>query len=324
MKAAVQTTYAGPTASLLAAGDVDEPVPGPTQVLVRVEAAAVSRGVWHIAVGKPYAARLAFGLRRPRNPVPGMDLAGTVVAVGAEVTSWAVGDRVLGAGRSTWASSAVAEADRLRRLPDDLDVVEAGALPDSGCTAWNAVHKRAQVAAGEEVLVIGASGGVGAYAVQLAAYAGARVTGVASAAKRDAVLGWGAQECLDYRTQSLEDAGRRFDVIVDLAGNRPVRVLRRVLAREGRLVIGGGEDGGPLLGGQGRMLRAAAWSLFTRQRMGGLVSSTTGETVERLLEVHAAGGLRPTVTRTYPLADAGQALDDLERGRITGKAVVVP
>lgn len=324
MRAATQSSYRGETASLLTTAEVDQPAPGPGQVLVEVHAAAVSRGVWHLAVGEPYAARLAFGIRRPRNPVPGMDFAGTVVAVGADVTAWAPGDQVFGPGRSTWASYAVAEADRIRRRPESLAIDEAAALPDSGCTAWNAVCRHAEVRAGDEVLVIGASGGVGAYVVQLAAHAGARVTGVASAAKHDAVRGWGAAEVIDYRTTEITDGGRRYDVIIDLAGNRSVRLLRRALTERGRLVIAGGENGGPILGGQGRQLRAALWALFTRQRMRGMISSTTGDLLTHLLEVELAGGLRPTVTRTYALDEAGQALEDLEKGRITGKAVIRP
>jgi NADPH:quinone reductase-like Zn-dependent oxidoreductase len=320
MRAAVQRSYG---VSL----DVEErplPEPGPRQVLVRVEAAGVTRGAWHLAVGRPYAVRLALGLRRPRNPVPGLELTGRVAAVGSEVTRWSVGDAVLGMGRATFAQHALAEAKALVARPGDLDVAEAGAMPDSGSTAHQAVHRHARVAAGERVLVIGASGGVGAYAVLFAVAAGAEVVAVASAAKAEFVRGLGAEDVIDYRREAIDARGGGYDVVLDIAGNRSVRELRRVLAPRGRLVIVGGEEGGPLLGGQGRQVRARLLGLFTGQRMTGMLARPTAGAIEELLAVHRAGGLAPVVTRWYSLEEAGQALEDLGAGRITGKAVLVP
>lgn len=320
MRAAVQHEYG----VALHVEDRPTPEPGPRQVLVRVEAAGASRGAWHLAVGRPYVVRLATGPRRPRNPVPGMELTGRVVAVGADVTRWSVDDVVMGMGRSTFAEHALAEADALVARPDDLAVDEAAALPDPGTTAHQAVHRHAGVAAGERVLVIGASGAVGSFAVLLAVAAGAEVTAVASAAKADFVRGLGAKDVIDYRTEAIDARGGGYDVVLDVAGNRSVRELRRVLARRGRVVFVGGEDGGPVLGGLGRQVRGRIVGAFTRQRMTGMLGHPTAEALEALLEVHRAGGLAPVVTRRYSLDQAGEALADLGAGRVTGKAVVVP
>ena len=320
MRAAVQRSYGVRL-------DVEErpvPEPGPRQVLVRVEAAGVSRGAWHLAVGTPYAVRLALGLRRPRNPVPGMELTGRVVAVGAEVTRWSVGDAVMGMGRSTFAEHALAEAKALVARPDDLDVAEAAGMPDPGSTAHQALHRHARVRSGERVLVIGASGAVGAFAVLFAVAAGAEVVAVASGGKSDFVRGLGAKDVIDYRREGIDARGGGYDVVLDIAGNRPVRELRRVLAPKGRLVIVGGESGGQLLGGQGRQVRARVLGRLTGQRMTGMLARPNAAALEELLVVHRAGGLAPVVTRRYSLDEAGQALDDLGAGRITGKAVVVP
>lgn len=324
MTAVVQQRYGDDLAALLRSDqDVPTPTPGPGQVLVQVEAAGVDRGTWHIATGKPYLARLAFGLRRPRLPVPGHDLAGTVVAVGDGVTAWSPGDTVLGTGRGTYAALALADADALVARPASVPVTEAAALPDSGSTAWQALHRHARVAAGERVLVVGASGGVGSYAVALATAAGAEVTAVCSGAKAVHVRRLGAVHVVDRHVEEV-DARGRHDVVLDLAGNRPLRVLRRALAPRGRLVIVGGEDAGPLLFGLPRQGWAGVVGRVTGQPMGGMLSRPSQESLTALVDAHAAGRLAGVVTRQYPLARAGEALDDLAAGRITGKAVLVP
>ena len=320
MRAAVQHAYGVQL-------DVEErpvPEPGSRQVLVKVEAAGVSRGAWHLSVGRPYAVRLARGLRRPRNQVPGFEVTGRVVAVGSEVTRWSVGDAIMGMGKATFAEHAVVDADAVVARPDDLDVAEAGGMPDSGTTAHQALHRHARVKSGERVLVIGASGAVGAFAVLFAIAAGAEVVGVASGAKADFVRGLGAEDVIDYKREAIDARGGGYDVVLDIAGNRSVRELRQVLAPKGRLVFVGGEDGGPLLGGLGRQVRARVVGWFTGQRMAGMLARPNAEAIEELLAVHRAGGLAPVVTRRYSLDEARQALADLGAGRIAGKAVVVP
>jgi NADPH:quinone reductase-like Zn-dependent oxidoreductase len=322
MTAVVQHGYGiGP--GVLRTEEAPVPMPRPGEVLVRVEAAGVSRGVWHLSTGRPVVMRLATGLRSPRQPFPGADLSGTVVALGEGVTGFTVGQPVLGRGRGAFATYAVAKAKSLVLRPEGLGPEEAAALPDSGTTARQAVLRHARVRAGERVLVIGASGGVGSYAVQLAAAAGAEVTGVASRSKHAAVLGLGAVDVIDYRVEEVDARGPRYDVIIDIAGYRSLGVLRRALAPRGRLLIIGAETGGPL-GGLTRQWRARLVGPFVRHRMGGMLSMANRDDLLALTQAAASGALRPVVSRRYSLADAGQALRDLEAGTITGKAVVVP
>lgn len=322
MTAIVQDAY-GVGPDVLRATETPIPTPQPGEVLVRVEAAGVSRGVWHLSTGRPGVVRLATGLRAPRQRVPGADLSGTVVAVGDGVTDLTPGQAVLGRGTGAFATYAVARASSLVPRPAGLTPVEAAALPDSGGTARQAVHQQARVTEGQRVLVIGASGGVGSYAVQLSAAAGAEVTGVASGAKLDFVRGLGAVDVIDYRQEEIDARGPRYDVIIDIAGYRSLRVLRRALAPRGRLVIVGSETGGPL-GGLSRQWRARLVGPFVGRRMGGMLSRPTRDGLLALVDAAAAGVLRPVVTRSYALEDAGQALVDLEHGVITGKAVVIP
>ncbi|NUP74829.1 MAG: NAD(P)-dependent alcohol dehydrogenase, partial [Sinomonas sp.] len=246
-----------------------------------------------------------------------------VAAVGEGVTGFEVGAPVFGIGAGSYAAYAVAPAAALARRPAQLDAVAAAALPVSGCTALQAVRDHAGVAAGQRVLVIGASGGVGSHVVQLAVAAGAEVTGVASAAKRDFVLGLGARDVIDYEREEIDARGGGYDAVIDIGGNRPLRAVRRVLSPRGRLLIVGGEHGGPLLGGIDRLMRARVLSLFGRRPMGGMLGRTTSADLATLADAVVAGTLRPAVTRTYRLAEAGAALRDLGAGRVSGKAVIL-
>ena len=322
MTAVVQHAY-GVGPAVQRPEETPVPAPGKGEVLVRVEAAGVSRAVWHLSTGRPAAVRVATGLRAPRQRVPGTDLSGTVVALGEGVTGLSVGQAVLGRGRGAFASYALATATSLVPRPDGLSAAEAAAFPDSGTTARQAVLRHAQVAPGQRVLVIGASGGVGAYAVQLATAAGAEVTGVASRSKHDFVRGLGAMEVIDYRDEEVDARGPRYDVILDIAGCRPLRALSRALVPHGRLVIVGGETGGPL-GGLSRQWRARVVGPFLGHRMGGMLSLADHDDLVALTHAAASGALRPVVTASYSLADAGQALLDLEAGAVTGKVVVIP
>jgi NADPH:quinone reductase-like Zn-dependent oxidoreductase len=323
MLAAARDRY-GDVADVVHVAEVPVPVPGAGEVLVRVRAAGVDRGTWHLATGRPHAVRPVSGVRRPRQHVLGLDVAGTVIALGEGVADLEVGDEVFGTGQATFARYAVAPASQLSRRPQGLDAHEAAALPVSGSTARQAVEVVAATQPGERVLVIGASGGVGSYAVQLAVAAGAEVVGVASGPKADFVGSLGAVDVIDHRHEQIDARPGGYDVVVDLAGNRPLRVLRRVLAPAGRLVIVGGESGGPVLGGTERNFRAALLDPFVGQRLRAILARTTREHLAALAQHAATGRLRPVVTRTYGLEEAGSALADLEAGRITGKAVVVP
>lgn len=315
MKAAVRTHYGSP--SLVHVADVPTPQPEAGEVLVRVRAAGLDRGVLHLVEGTPYALRLVFGLRRPRQPVIGLDLAGVVAAVGPDVTGLRPGDEVLGIGSGTFAQYALAPAKKLVPKPADLGYEQAAALPISGLTALQALDAVA-VQPDQRVLVLGASGGVGSFAVQIAAARGAHVIAVCSAAKAAAVKDLGAAEVLDYERDPLP---RDIDTLLAIGGNAPVRALRHCLTPHGTLLVVGGEGGGNLLG-IGRQLRAVSLNPFVSQRLGMLMSKEDGQDLQRLVELVRAGAVRPLVGAEYPLAQAAEALADMAAGRITGKAVL--
>ena len=319
MRAITQHRYGG--TEQLALADVPVPTPGEGEVLVRVGAAGVDRGVWHLMAGRPLAVRLAMGFRGPRNP-PGMDLAGTVAAFGPGVTGFAVGDEVLGIGKGAFAEYAVAPAKKLVPRPSSLTAAHAGALPISGLTALQAV-RAAGVRPGQSVLVLGASGGVGSYAVQLARHAGAEVTGVCSAAKRAFVEGLGAAHVVAYDETSTDGLGP-FDAVIYIGALRPLRELRSVLAPRGTLVIVGAEGGGPLLGGLQRSIGAALLSSFVKQRLVMLMSREDGDDLTELTGLVADGHVVPQVERTFTLDETAAAIDHLVEGQVLGKVVVVP
>ena len=321
--AVVQDRYGDDPEDVLHLERVPRPTPGPGEVTVSVRGAGVDRGVWHLMAGRPLVIRGGFGLRRPKARIRGLDVAGVVEAVGPDVTGFAPGDEVYGIAKGSYAEVAVAEAAKLAPKPSRLTFAEAAALPVSGLTALQAVRDQARVQAGERVLVLGASGGVGTYVVQLAVAAGAEVTGVASGAKADLVRALGATSVLDYATDELPSDGR-FDVIVDTGGNRRLRDLRAAMADEGRLVIVGGETDGRLLGGFDRQLRAMALSPFLRQQLRVFVSSENGGDLVALAERVEAGDLSPAVEQTFPLEQTAAAVRHLIDGRVRGKVVIVP
>lgn len=303
-------------------GSAPIPRPGPTEVLVRVAGAGVDRGVWHLATGLPYPTRLAFGLRRPRRPIPGLDLSGTVVAVGESVTRFVEGDTVFGHATGSYAAFAVASQEALAIAPAGLDLVDAAALATSGSTALQALEDRGRVRAGQRVLVLGASGGVGSFAVQIARAAGARVTGTASTAKVDVVRSLGVDEVIDHRRSDPLATPGRYDLIVDAGGNRALRHLRRALTPTGTLVIVGGENGGRRLGGLDRQLRALVWSRFSRRRLTTFVAAEDVPHLERLADLVEEGHAVPAIDGRYPLHRAPEALQRLEDGLVSGKLVV--
>jgi NADPH:quinone reductase-like Zn-dependent oxidoreductase len=324
MTAVVQSRYGGNPDDVLALGQVSRPTPGDGEVLVRVHAASVDRGTWHLMAGLPYPARLAFGVRGPTFTNPGRTLAGTVQAVGAGVADFAPGDEVYGiaSANGTFAEYAVVPDKKLATKPANLSFEQASTVPVSASTALQAVRDHARVTSGQRVLVIGASGGVGGFAVQIAQALGAEVTGLASAAKLDAVRALGADRALDYREH--DDLGEgAFDAIIDIAGRRPLGRLRRALTPHGRLVIVGGETGGRMLDGLGRQFRAALLSPFVGQSLGFFVNKENAGDLVALTELIEAGSVTPLVDRVYPLAETAAAIRELMDGRVAGKVVVV-
>ncbi|MFD3695329.1 NAD(P)-dependent alcohol dehydrogenase [Streptomyces sp. NPDC058646] len=321
MRAVVQDVYGPP--EVLRLEEVDRPVPGKGEVLVRVHAAAVDQGVWHLMEGRPYAVRAAgFGLRAPKARVRGMDLAGRVEAVGPGAGRFRPGDEVYGEGKGSFAEYAVAKESRLAPKPRNLDFDAAAALPVSACSALNALRDAGGVRAGQSVLVIGASGGVGSYAVQLAKAFGARVTGVCSTAKADLARSLGADEVVDYTREDPVDGRRRYDLILDIAGNRPLGALRRALTPRGTLVIVGGEGGGRWIGGNDRQLRALLLSPFVGQRLRPLASVVRHGDLEVLTGLVEAGSVTPAIGRTYPLDGVPDAIRHLRAGHARGKLVI--
>ena len=323
MTAVVQDRYGPAPEGLFRVEEVDRPAVTEDEVLVRVHAASVDRGTWHIMAGLPLPIRLAgFGLRRPKYANPGRNLAGTVEAVGAAVTGFTPGDEVYGTATSTFAEYAVARPAKLAPKPANLSFEQAATVLVSGATALQAVRDHGRVQAGERVLVIGASGGVGSFAVQLAKASGAEVTGVAGTAKADLVRALGADHVVDHTREDFADGRIRYDVVVDTGGNARLSRLRRALTPRGRLVIVGGETGGRLLGGSDRGIRAQVVSLFVDQQLGTFIAAENAADLIALTELIEAGELTPAVDRSYPLSEVAAAVRHLLDGKTRGKLAV--
>lgn len=319
MRAVTQDRYG--SSEVLRLGRVPRPSVAEHEVLVRVHAAGLDRGTEHLMTGKPYAMRLGFGLRRPKNPVSGRDVAGTVAAIGSAVTRFAVGDEVYGIAPGSFAEYAVAREDKLARKPVNLSFAQAAVVPISAGTALQALVDVGKVQAGQAVLVLGASGGVGSYAVQLAKAFGAEVTGSGSTGKLDLVASLGADHLLDHTRDDFSDGNRRYDLILDIGGNPSVRRLRRALEPRGTAVFVGGENAGSLTG-MGRQLRGAMVSLLVRQRLAMFLAQERATDIERLTELIESGKVMPSMDRSYPLAEAPEAMRLLETGKVRGKVAI--
>jgi NADPH:quinone reductase-like Zn-dependent oxidoreductase len=321
MRAITQSRYGTVPEDVLQLGQVTRPGIGDDEVLIQVRAAGVDRGTWHVMAGQPYLMRLlGFGFRGPRNRVPGLDVAGTVVAVGPAVTRFAAGDEVFGIARGSFAEYAAAREGTLVRKPAALSFEQAAAVAVSGLTALQGLRDAGRIKPGQKVLVIGASGGVGSYAVQLAKYFGAEVTGVCGTAKADLVRSIGADHVIDYTRTDFADGQRHYDLILDIGGNSRLSRLRRALTRRGTLVIVGGE--GDRWTGVGRQLRALALSVLIRQRLTMFVSRHRQADLDTLRLLTEGGQVIPVIGRTYPLAEAPQAIRHLHAGHARGKIVI--
>ncbi|MFN8037836.1 MAG: NAD(P)-dependent alcohol dehydrogenase [Acidimicrobiales bacterium] len=323
VRAVLQDRYGD--AGVLAVGEVATPELRAGEVLVRVEAAGIDRGTVHLLRGLPLLARLEAGVRRPKRRVPGFDVSGIVVEVGDGVDGFSVGDAVCGIGRGSLAELAPALARKLAHRPEEVDAVDAGVLAISGLTALQALRDAAKVEAGDEVLVLGASGGVGSYAVQLAKAMGARVTGVCSGSKADLVRSLGADVVVDHATVDPLGGTATYDVILDIGGGRPLRRLKRALRPAGTVVLVGNETGGKVAGGfLGRFLGGLLLSIGGSRRLVGFIAKEAGADVEVLLEYVTSGAVRPHVDRVVGLDGVADALRDLEAGRVRGKVAVRP
>jgi NADPH:quinone reductase-like Zn-dependent oxidoreductase len=321
MQAIVQSRYGTVPDDVLRLAQIARPRLAADEVLVRVRAAGVDRGTWHVMAGQPYLMRvLGFGFRGPKNPVPGLDVAGTVVAVGSGVTRFSAGDEVFGIARGSFAEYAAAREDKLVRKPARLSFEQAAVVAVSGLTALQGLRDAGHIEAGQQVLVIGASGGVGTYAVQLAKVFGATVTGVCRTAKTGLVRSVGADHVIDYTQADFADGRRRYDLILDIGGDTRLARLRRALAPRGTLVIAGGE--GAKWTGVGRQLRALALSPLTRQRLTMYVSRHRQADLETLRQLTESGQVTPVVGGKYPLAAAPRAIGHLHAGKAQGKIAI--
>jgi NADPH:quinone reductase-like Zn-dependent oxidoreductase len=322
MKAIAQVRYGSEDVLELRA--LEDPDVGENEVLVRVRAAGCGPDVWHIMTGKPYFARLFLGLRTPKVAVRGWDLAGRVEATGAGVTPFEPGDEVMGVAETgSFAELATTPAEKLVPKPARLTFEQAASVPISGVTALQALRDKGNVRQGQRVLVIGAAGGVGTFTVQIAKAFGAEVTGVCSTSKMDLVRSIGSDDVIDYTREDFTDGARRWDLVVDTAGRRPLSGLRRTLTPTGTLVIVGGDGGGPWTGGFFRgAIRAPLWSLFLRQKLRGLNAKQKQEDLQAVRELIELGKVTPVVDRTYPLVEASDAIRYLAEGHAGGKIVI--
>lgn len=322
MRAVVQARY-GEAHEVLRLGRVAVPSVPDDGVLVRVHSAGVDRGAWHLMAGVPYPVRLSgFGVRRPKAPVRGREFAGTVVAVGEACGGFAGGDEVFGIAEGCFAEFVAATPAKTRRKPESLTFEQAAALPISGITALQAIRDKGKVGTGTKVLIIGASGGVGTFAVQIAKAMGAHVTGVCSTAKVDLVRSIGADHVIDYTESDIDDGGVRYDVIIDTGGNRTLRQLRRALEPEGTLVVVGGETDGRILAGVDRQLRALLLSPLVSQTLTAVVAAEDGIHLDALIDLANAGSVTPVLDTAYPLDETAAAITHMQEGRARGKVVV--
>ena len=321
MQAVVQDVYG--STEVLQLRNIDRPQITDDDVLVRVRAAGVHIGDWHVMTGEPYLMRImGAGFRAPKARVRGMDVAGTVEAVGKNVTRFRGGDNVFGTCDGSFAEYASAREDTLAPMPANLTFEQAAAIPTSACTALQALRDSGGLRPGQRVLIIGASGGIGMFAVQIAKSLGAEVTGVCSTRNVEAVRSLGADHVVDYTREDFIQAGRQYDLVLDMGGNRPLSQLRRVVTPRGTLVLVGGEGGDRWVGSVGRSLPALAVSPFVSQNLRMLFAKANSADLQVLGDLTAAGTIAPVMDRTFPLSQVPEAIEYVVARRARGKVVI--
>jgi NADPH:quinone reductase-like Zn-dependent oxidoreductase len=320
MKAMVQDTYG--SGQVLETRDVVQPAIGEGEVLVRVRAAGVNPADWAIMSGLPYIARPVYGLRKPKNAIRGTDVAGTIEAVGSGVTRFKAGDDVFGWCVGSYAEYASVSEDALALKPANLSFAQAAAVPMAGMVALQAIRDHGHVRAGQKVLINGASGGIGTFAVQIAKAFGAEVTGVCSSRNVDMVRSIGADHVIDYSKEDFTENGQRYDFILDNVSNHSLTDLRRALTPTGMLVPNGGLFGNRWLAGGGRIVRAAVLFRFGSQTLGNFLLSQKLEDLVVLKELVEAGKVTPVVDRTYSLSETAEAIDHVGLGHARGKVAI--
>ncbi|MDQ6765264.1 MAG: NAD(P)-dependent alcohol dehydrogenase [Verrucomicrobiota bacterium] len=325
MKAVVYTDYGSP--NVLAIREIKRPVPDDDQVLVKVRAASVNPLDWHFIEGTPYIMRLGVGLRKPKVPRLGVDFAGVVEAVGKNVTQFKVGDDVFGGKTGAFAEYVCMRADRALALkPTNISFEQAAAVPIAGLTALQGLRDKGHVGPGQRVLINGASGGVGTFAVQIAKSLGAEVTGVCSTRNLELVHSLGADHVIDYTKEDFTKGNERYDVILDNVGNQPLSGFRHTLKPKGICVMigGGGPNDGGLIGPMGRPVKALLMSPFVSQKMSMFMAELTGADLTAMADLMQSGKVTPVIDKTYPLSLIADAIRYLEAGHARGKVVVIP
>lgn len=321
MKAIIQGEYGSPE-EVLELRDVDDPVPGDNEVLVRVHAAGVQAGDWHVVEGQPYVMRImGFGLRKPKNRNPGFDVAGKVTAVGTKATQFQLDDDVFGWCKGAFAEYVAVPQDALVTKPASLTFEQAAVVPSSAFTALQGLRDHGKVQRGQKVLVNGASGGVGTFAVQIAKSFGADVTGVCNTRNVDMVRTIGADHVIDYTQEDYTKGDERYDVILDIAANHSLSKCRGVLTPKGTYVLIG-DSGGRWLGGLSRFIKTSVLSPFVSQRMRAFVSKPSKADLLALKELLEAGEVTPIIDRTYPLDETPEAIGYVEKGHARAKVAV--
>jgi NADPH:quinone reductase-like Zn-dependent oxidoreductase len=320
MLAIVQDNYGSGKA--LELREIERPGIGEHQVLVRVRAAGVNPADWAVMSGLPYIARPVYGLRRPKVGVRGTDVAGHVAAVGSAVTRFKLGDEVFGASIGSYAEYAAASEDELALKPTNLTFEQAATVPMAGLVALQAIRDHGKVRAGQTVLINGASGGIGTFAIQIAKALGAEVTAVASTRNLDLVHSVGADHVIDYTKEDFTNSGKRYDVILDNVSNHSLSGLRRVLTATGVLIPNGGNFGNRWFASAGRLIRATVLFRFGTQRLGRFLVSTNHDDLVALKELIEADKVMPVLGGTYPLSRAGKAIDHVGAGHAQGKVAI--
>ncbi len=321
MKAIIQERY-GPPHEVLRLGEIEKPGVERHGVLVRVHTAAVHAGDWLLMSGRPPILRLMFGLRRPKKNIPGFDLAGYVEAVGPDVTEFRPGDEVFGTCKGSCAEYAVTSVKRLAPRPANLTLEHAAGIAVSGITALRAMRDVAKVQPGQKVLVNGASGGVGTFAVQIAKALGAEVTGVCSTGNIELVRSIGADHVIDYTRDDFTRSGDTYHVVLDNAGRQSLSEMRRAVAEGGKLIPNSGTTGGKWLGPFGRMLRASASSLVVPKHGAPFAAGEKREDMLALKDLVEAGKVTPVIDRVYPLSDTADAMAHIATGHASGKTLI--
>jgi NADPH:quinone reductase-like Zn-dependent oxidoreductase len=323
MKAALYSRYGSP--DVVQIKDVEKPVPKDNEVLIEVRAASLNPLDWHLMRGQPYIGRLLFGLRKPKDPRLGRDVAGQVEAVGSNVTQFKPGDQVFGMCLGALAEYACASESALVRKPDSVTFEQAASVPVAALTALQGLRDKGKIQPGQKVLINGAAGGVGTMAVQMAKSFGAEVTGVCSTRNVDLVRSIGADHVTDYTREDLTRSGQRYDLFFDLVGNHPLAACRRILSPKGIYIAVGvlGAPEGKLTGPAARLLRTIVVSWFVREKLVVFGARRSKEDLATISEMMESGKITPVIDKRYPLSEAAEAIRYLGRGHARGKVVVI-